>query len=716
MQHAVFCIYVSMLDNFGIEIFTKTNIMETRKFTAILMALVTLVTSMTFFSCSKDETTPPTVKLTEVTSTESSLTFLAEISGADEGYYMYKAGADASFTADEIVKSGIRLSKAESQKIEVSGLEADTEYSIAAVARNKAASTMSTVLKMKTIAQSASGLSVSVTPGEEKETELSFTIVPSNAEKVSYVCLPKSETLPTADEIFKDGKALDKVNEASYVTVSELMTKTEYMILAAASNGSESIVSKAVYMTTKEPQAGAEMDVLIEDIEVTYNSVTFTIIPKNAGGVAYDYQMKEDDSELYEANDVWYKGKKLESADMPSTVTISDLRDDQSYIIYAVVESASSYDRKLTYCEIKTEKRPDPSELPEEIMNTGKMTYQNGNKFSVNLENDKYKVNLDIYEDLENPEYKPHIQPHEYTLIREWSDDSWILTFLTSVTDKNTGSNIKLAKGTLNIEYNVPEYTLTGRFITDDNQAFNFKYTGELPYRISADKGEIKTVDGNNEFTLACKNYNLNLKFGINEITGTHTIGESISTESSFSLAIEGANQSYKLTEGNLNITENGSYYGMTGSFTLDNGDKVSIEQTDIIVEKPVDPGKQEIVFDTAEARGGPDMTGWLTAYDITLENEEWSFYLAFETSGEYDELPTGKLLYTSWGGSEISAYTISHKTNGSINDLDEGYLNVTKEGDTYTIEVNFTRDNGDKLIGKYVGPVVCEDMSGYAY
>lgn len=692
--------------------------METRKLTAILMALVTMVTSMTFFSCSKDETTPPTVKLTEVTSTESTLTFLAEISGADEGYYMYKAGADASFTENEIVKSGIRLSKAESQKIEVSGLEADTEYSIAAVARNKAASTMSTVLKMKTIAQSASGLSVSVTPGEEKETELSFTIVPSNAEKVSYVCLPKSETLPTADEIFKDGKAVENVNEPYYATASGLETKTEYMILAAASNGSESIVSKVVYMTTKEPQAGAEMEVFIEDVKTTYNSITFTLVPKNAGGAAYDYDLKTDDYEMRDASDVWSKGKKLESASQSSIVTIEDLRDDHVYVVYAVVESASSYDREMAVMEIKTEKRPAPEELPEETMTTGKMAYnQRGNQFTVYLENDNYKVDLNLYEEMENPEYIPHIQAHEYTFIPEYSNDSWIITNLSSVTEKSSDERLDIVKGSVNVEYTAPEYTITGKFITDDNKAFNFKYTGEMPYRLTSEKGEITSADGKTVFVLDCSTHDLSLDFGSNEIVGNHTVGQTISSESVLSIKADGKSQSFKLSEGNFEISKDqNTNYVINALFTLDNGDKVYIEDSHVDAKEPVDPGKEDIIFDTAEARGGPDMTGWLSAYDITLTNSEWNFYIAFETSGDYDELPTGKLVYSSWGGGEISGYRISHTVNGSINDLDEGFMNITKDGDTYTIEMEFTRNNGEKLVGKYVGPVECEDMSGYTY
>lgn len=679
-------------------------------------ALVTLVATMTTSSCTQDEITPdPQVRLTEVLSGETELTFLVELENADECKYMYCEGGEIQADADLIMKDGIALDKAQSGKVTIDALNPSTTYTIIAAAKGKVKTVVSEPLVMTTSASSQDGTSVTVTAGEAKDTELSFTVIPSNAVKCSWICVLKSETVPAADEIFSKGTALEKM-EPTFVTADGLETATEYMIVAAVEGeDGKSAVSKPVYMTTTDPQAGSDMEVFIKDVTATYNSITFTVVPKNAGGAVYDYDLKTDGYEYRDATDVWFKGKKLESASQESTITIDDLRDDQEYVIYAVVESASSYDRVLTYVDVRTEKRPEPEELPMQTMTEGELTYVlHGNQYVINLSNDAYQVRLDMNEDVDNSEFLTHITPHEYVYKPEDSrGDSFVVTALSDITSKTDGSKLKIVKGSLTVDYQAPEYTITGRLVTDDNKAFNFEYKGQLSFPLDAASGKITLAEGDNRFFLDCEEHTLDLSFGANQIVGDHKVGETLSTESVLAVAKEGG-ASWKLTDGSLSISSpDEGYYNFKGEFTLDNGDIMRMEQERLFITEPVDPGEQEIVFDEVSARGGPDMTGWLSAYDITLKNAEWEFYIAFETSGDYDELPTGKLIYTSWGGGEISAYRISSKTSGSINDIDEGYMNVTKDGDNYTVEVNFTRTSGEVLKGTYTGPIECMDMSG---
>lgn len=681
----------------------------------ISMTLSFMFACTVFSSCTKETETIPSVKLTEVACTESSLVFFAEVSHATEMYWLCKEGADEQFTIEEVMTDGVKVS-AESQKIEVANLKAATAYVIAAVAGNNVDKVLSSTLKMTTL-NVQNGLAVSITPGASAETSLSFTVIPSSADRCAYLCVKKSEAkgIPSAEEIFEKGEIVENADEPSFVTVNDLETKTEYMIVAAVEDAENKAVSEPVYMATKEASAGADMKVFIENIIATHNTITFTVIPVNAGAAAYDFEMKTVDYEYRnDAAEIFSRGTKLESVSQPTTITIDDLRDEQTYVLYAAVESESNYDKVMTMAEITTEKRQDPEELPNENMLSGKMiTNLRGKQFDLLLENDKYSVKIVMCENMTEPSYMPHITPHEYEYVPEGILDSWTLTNLTSVLDKNTDTYLEIVKGSLTVEYNVPEYTMTGRFITDDDKAFNYTYVGTLPYMIGFDKGKITKTENNTELSLGGKVHGLTLLFGANTIEGEHTVGTTVSKESTLSIDMEGKEQSFKLADGTFSInTDQYGKYNVNGTFSLENGDVVYTEQRGISVEEPSTPDTDEIVFDTAEARGGPYDSGWVTAYDITFKNSEWEFYIAFEEVGDYDKMPTGKFLYSDWGGGEISGYRLKN-SSGSITDLDEGYMQVSKDGEIYTIKLEFTRFSGNKIIATYTGPVPCEDMSG---
>lgn len=687
--------------------------MKKFRLNAIASLLAIIPIGATLNSCTQEQEMLPKVSLTEVLSDADKLTFLIDVEDAVECYYYYEQGTQISVSADEVISKGVKLSEAMTQNVTISSLEPSTDYCIIAAASANGKSVLSNTISMRTSDASHGKTSVEIVAGDSNETELNFTVIPSNADKCSYMCIEKSDDVPSASDIFSKGIALEDPSKASFCTIKDLSPKTEYMIVAAASLEDDApVVSEPVYMTTNEPAAGSEMKVYIQDVKTTYSSITFTIVPQNAGEAAYDYELKTPDYEYRDAFDVFSKGKAVESAMNPTTITLDGLRDDTEYVIYAAVESASSYDKVMTYVEVKTDKRPDAEELPMETMSEGEMTYNNGRNFTVALENDNYSVLLDFNPESGNPYYLPHIPEHEYVYVKEaLADQSWILNALTSVTSKANDQRLNIVKGSMTISYEAPVYDITGRLVTDDNKAFNFEYHGNIPYLLKADKGAI-TNDGGNILTINCPNHTLIFDFGNDDVMGQHTVGETISIESSLEVPSEG--QAFKFASGSATIVSpSEGQIDIDALITLDNGDMVVLKQQGVDVTIPEDPGTSEIIFDKASARGGPDMTGWLSAYDITLENDEWSFYIAFETSGEYDELPEGKLMYSSWGGGEISAYTITKKSGGFINDVDEGYLDIRKEGDEYKIELHFVRTSMEEIDGRYTGPVECVDMSG---
>jgi hypothetical protein len=75
---------------------------------------------------------------------------------------------------------------------------------------------------------------VVLTPGQSTTTTLTFNAALTDPETAAYVCLEKTEglTLPTAEEILRDGKAIAATGE---ILIENLKPSTTYVIAAAYS-------------------------------------------------------------------------------------------------------------------------------------------------------------------------------------------------------------------------------------------------------------------------------------------------------------------------------------------------------------------------------------------------------------------------------------------------------------------------------------------------
>lgn len=93
---------------------------------------------------------------------------------------------------------------------------------------------------------------VEVTAGESDQTTLTFTITPENAEKCAWVCLEAGEEVPTAEDILSIETNEVSATEPTTVEVAGLTPDTEYVIVAAVSNGDNKASSEHVIIKTKE--------------------------------------------------------------------------------------------------------------------------------------------------------------------------------------------------------------------------------------------------------------------------------------------------------------------------------------------------------------------------------------------------------------------------------------------------------------------------------
>ena len=540
--------------------------------------------------------------------------------------------------------------------------------------------------------------SVILTEGPVSQTSISFTIIPENAEECAYLITEKEDgaEVPDAETIFKDGELLEEIK-------SQLIEK----------DGMEAGTDQ-----------GTTMEVTISDVSATTSTITFTVTCANAGKAAYD--VVEKGVEEHTPADVMYKGNEIPTQE-PQTITVEGKKDNTTYVIYAVVEATDSYKRVMDTYEITTEKLPEPEETDVEKFTDGtiKMYGAGGRNYTITTLNEDYEIYLDFYCDEANA-YMPYIASHEYTYEKAGSTSDWAIGTMSYVKEISSGNRLSFEKGSFTSSISDGEYTIEGMFVTTDNIEFKFNITGQLDFIISPyyPSAESSKTDNGMNITINMDSFILSLMMQSDKIGGTHTVGQDIASESEFSLYYKSG--SFGLQSGTVTFEDKGDdYYVFSADLILEGGYPVKINSDSYMhITAPEVIEDDVIIFTSAEAYGLPDNTGYGVLYTLDLDSDEWDVSIEFCEYGEYDELPTGKILFASWliggeggGAGEITGYRITNKsTNETIEDLDEGEMVISLNGSTYEVAIDIVRTNGESFMGKYTGPIVCEDASEYGY
>lgn len=567
--------------------------------------------------------------------------------------------------------------------------------------------------------------SVTLTEGPVSETTISFTIIPENAEECAYLITEKQDgaEVPDAETIFKDGELLAEV-KSQLVEKEGMEAGTKYVVTAAVRNQDLTAVSEQLILKTDSIAQGTTMEVTISDVSATTSTITFTVTCANAGKAAYD--VVEKGVEEHTPADVMFKGKEIPTQEH-QTITVEGKKDNTTYVIYAVVEAADSYDRVMETYEITTEKLPDPEETDVEKFTDGTFKiYGGGRNYVITTANENYEINLDFYCDDANA-YMPYIASHEYTYEKAGSTSDWTIGTMSYISELPSGDRLSLEKGSFTSSVENGEYTIKGQFVTTENVEFKFEITGHLdfiisnPYGLSAESS--KTDNGMN-VNVKMDSFGLSLIIASDVIAGTHTVGQDITAQSAFTLSYKSG--SFGLESGTVTFEDKGDdYYIFSADLVLEGGYPVKIDSDSYMhITTPVIIDDEQILFTSAEAYAVPDLTGYAVLYTLDLDSDEWEVSIEFCDYGNYDELPVGTIQFASWlmggeggGAGEITGYRISNKATGeTIDDLDEGSMIISLDGDTYEVVIDIARTGGNSFKGKYTGPIVCEDYSGLGY
>ena len=212
----------------------------------LLLTISALVLALS--SC-KETVPEPTVKAVAGEATENSLSFTVTPTNAESGAYLCVEGSQEISSAEDILAQGIKFDVSKESTQTVSNLRKGTEYTIMVAVSAGPHKVAATPFKMKT---QGGPPTITIEEGTASGSSLSFVANTTNATKAAYVIFTEGEA-PAAEEIIAQGTEFN-VGENVTVTVTELTAATEYIIVAAATDGETTVASEALEMTTTNGQ------------------------------------------------------------------------------------------------------------------------------------------------------------------------------------------------------------------------------------------------------------------------------------------------------------------------------------------------------------------------------------------------------------------------------------------------------------------------------
>ncbi|MBR3589648.1 MAG: hypothetical protein IKL43_01395, partial [Alistipes sp.] len=126
---------------------------------------------------------------------------------------------------------------------------------------------------------------IALEKGFEEVNAVSFSVVTTNASEARYILLEDSAEVPTLESIMADGVAVELDDEGKAEVKAEgLDAETSYKIVAAAKSVKKLAGSNTLYVKTT---AQAELQLEVEVVQVTHESMNFRVNSANAEKIAY---------------------------------------------------------------------------------------------------------------------------------------------------------------------------------------------------------------------------------------------------------------------------------------------------------------------------------------------------------------------------------------------------------------------------------------------
>lgn len=579
---------------------------------------------------------------------------------------------------------------------------------------------------------------IALEKGIEDVNAVSFTLTTTNATEARYMVLADGDEAPALDVIMAKGVAVELKDGVAEVTAEGLEAETSYKIVAAAKNVTKVAGSNTLYVTTN---AQAELQLEVEVVQVTHESMNFRVNSANAEKIAYLvlYASKETP----EASYVLLNGDEVEVGSKES-VEVTGLECLKEYQLVVVAEGNGQ--TLMAEPQMFTTK-DDPQNVIEHNYTRARGTkygssyfmmfsYEDANEEDNFAYNDK-TLSLDIYGDPD----KDYLPAGTYE-VKESTEPGCVSAYRYSTYGYDNGVQLSSGRVIVSIDDETKAYSFDIDLMLKDGRHLIATYTGDVD-----NMPVIDTITVNTTFTEASAtkvdgvNWTLNLKddkgnaakfdivnafkadYIVNNSYTISTSAEEFSTRaaeagqfdgetSTFTVAGEDGAKNFLTGTLHVDIDWDNQKYMLSFYGTLPGNYIIEAEYEGAISGISLAPREEiiEAVLDTATARSFENNTNWYMTFTQTVDGEEkYRLVLdAFCPASEY--LLAG--LYSTMGTEEGRSLNID---GTSLRVAGEGQyspsearanVNIDMSAKTYSFDISFKVQDGRTFKFSYTGKV----------
>ena len=579
---------------------------------------------------------------------------------------------------------------------------------------------------------------IALEKGIEDVNAVSFTLTTTNATEARYMVLADGDEAPALDVIMAEGVAVELKDGVAEVTAEGLEAETSYKIVAAAKNVTKVAGSNTLYVTTK---AQAELQLEVEVVQVTHESMNFRVNSANAEKIAYLvlYASKETP----EASYVLLNGDEVEVGSKES-VEVTGLECLKEYQLVVVAEGNGQ--TLMAEPQMFTTE-DDPENVIEHNYTRARGTkygssyfmmfsYEDANEEDNFAYNDK-TLSLDIYGDPD----KDYLPAGTYE-VKESTEPGCVSSYRYSTYGYDNGVQLSSGRVIVSIDDETKAYSFDIDLMLKDGRHLIATYTGDVD-----NMPVIDTITVNATFTEASAtsedgvNWTLNLKddagnaakfdivnafkadYIVNNSYTISTSAEEFSTRaveagqfdgetSTFTVAGEDGAKTFLTGTLHVDIDWNNQKYMLSFYGTLPGNYIIEAEYEGAISGISLAPREEiiEAVLDKASARSFENNTNWYMTFTQTVDGEEkYRLVLdAFCPASEY--LLAG--LYSTMGAEEGRSLNID---GTSLRVAGEGQyspsearanVNIDMTAKTYSFDISFKVQDGRTFKFSYTGKV----------
>lgn len=585
---------------------------------------------------------------------------------------------------------------------------------------------------------------IALEKGIEDVNSVSFTLTTTDATEARYMVLADADETPSLDAIMAEGVAVELDAEGKAEVKAEgLEAETSYKVVAAAKNVKKLAGSNTLYVTTK---AQAELQLEVEIVQVTHESMNFRVNSANAEKIAYLVMYASKDAP--EASYVLLNGDEIEVGSKES-VEVTGLECVKEYQLLVVAEGAG---QTVMAEPIVFTTKDDPKNVVEHNYTRARGTkygssyfmmfsYEDANEEDNFAYNDK-TLSLDIYGDPE----KDYLPAGTYE-VKETTEPGYVSAYRYSTYGYDNGVQLSSGRVIVSIDDETKAYSFDIDLMLKDGRHLVATYNGDVD-----NMPVIDIVNVNTTFTEASAtsedgvNWTLNLRddagnaakfdivnafkadYIVNNSYTISTSAEEFSTRateagqfdgetSTFTVAGEEAKQFLTGTL-HVDIDWTNQKYMLSFYGTLPGNYVVEAEYEGAITGISLAPKEEiiEAVFDTATARSFESNTNWYVTFTQTVDGtEQYRLTLdAYCPASEY--LLAG--VYSTKGAEEgrslnADGTTLRVAGEGQYSASEaRANVNIDMTAKTYSFDISFKVNDGRTFKFSYTGTVDGMDIT----